>query len=66
MSEIVSMHIIATIHSDFKEKFGIPRQSRLVEELEASIFIISLIQILNIHRPLLMMEYSGSLLRLWE
>ena len=37
MSETVSMHIIATIHSDFKEKFGIPRQSGLVEELEASI-----------------------------
>lgn len=28
---------IATIHTDFKEKFGIPRQSGLVEELEAVI-----------------------------
>ena len=29
------MHIIARIHSDFHTKFGIPRQSGLVEELEA-------------------------------
>ena len=27
------MKIIARIHSDFKEKFGIPRQSGLVPEL---------------------------------
>lgn len=31
------MKIIAKIHTDFKEKFGIPRQSGLVEELEATI-----------------------------
>lgn len=31
------MKRIAIIHTDFKEKFGIPRQSGLVEELEASI-----------------------------
>ncbi len=31
------MKIIARIHSDFKEKFGIPRQSGLVEELRAKI-----------------------------
>lgn len=31
------MKKIATIHTDFKEKFGIPRQSGLVEELEAVI-----------------------------
>lgn len=29
------MKIIARIHSDFKQKFGIPRQSGLVEKLEA-------------------------------
>jgi len=37
MAETVSMKIIARIHSDFKEKFGIPRQSGLVEELESYI-----------------------------
>ena len=31
------MKIIARIHSDFKEKFGIPRQSGLVPELKAKI-----------------------------
>lgn len=33
----VSMKTIARIHSDFPEKFGIPRQSGLVESLEASV-----------------------------
>lgn len=37
MAQTVSMNIIAHIHSDFCEKFGIPRQSGLVEELEAMI-----------------------------
>lgn len=37
MPEIITMTKIATIHSDFKEKFGIPRQSGLVEELRAAI-----------------------------
>lgn len=31
------MKIIARIHTDFKEKFGIPRQSGICEELEAKI-----------------------------
>lgn len=31
------MHVIARIHTDFPEKFGIPRQSGLVEELKAEI-----------------------------
>lgn len=31
------MKIIARIHSDFPEKFGIPRQSGLVEALEATV-----------------------------
>ena len=33
----ITMKVIAHIESDFKEKFGIPRQSGLVEELEARI-----------------------------
>jgi len=33
----VSMQVVARIRSDFKTKFGIPRQSGLVEELEAAI-----------------------------
>ena len=33
--EQLTMHIIANIHSDFPTKFGIPRQSGLVEELTA-------------------------------
>ena len=35
--EQLTMHIIANIHSDFPTKFGIPRQSGLVEELTAQI-----------------------------
>ena len=31
------MKVIAKIHTDFKEKFGIPRQSGITEELEAKI-----------------------------
>ncbi len=34
---IITMKRIATIHSDFPEKFGIPRQSGLVRELQARI-----------------------------
>ena len=34
---MIPMHIIATIRSDFPTKFGIPRQSGLVEELKATI-----------------------------
>ena len=37
MSQEFSMTPIAHIHSDFAEKFGVPRQSGLVEELEADI-----------------------------
>lgn len=35
--ESVCMNIIARMHSDFPEKFGIPRQSGLVDALESSI-----------------------------
>lgn len=37
MSELSQLKIIARIRSDFTEKFGIPRQSGLVEELKATI-----------------------------
>jgi len=37
MSELSQLKIIAHIRSDFSEKFGIPRQSGLVEELKAVI-----------------------------
>ena len=34
---MIPMHIIARIHSDFPTKFGIPRQSGLVEQLRATV-----------------------------
>lgn len=34
---MIPMHIIARIRSDFPTKFGIPRQSGLVEELKATV-----------------------------
>lgn len=37
MIEKYELKVIATIKSDFKSKFGIPRQSGLVEELKAKI-----------------------------
>ena len=37
MAEQSTLNIIARIHSDFPTKFGIPRQSGLVEELRATI-----------------------------
>ena len=37
MSEQHTIQVIARIHSDFSTKFGIPRQSSLVEELRAQI-----------------------------
>ena len=37
MSEVSQMKIIARIHSEFAEKFGIPRQSGLVEQLRATV-----------------------------
>lgn len=35
--ETVEMKIIARIHTDFASKFGVPRQSGLVEELQATV-----------------------------
>lgn len=37
MSEQIPMKVIAHIHTDFSDKFGIPRQSGLVPELEGVI-----------------------------
>lgn len=37
MSETISMHLIGRIHSEFATKFGIPRQSGLVEALRATV-----------------------------
>ena len=37
MSEQHTLKVIAHIRSDFPEKFGIPRQSGLVEELAATV-----------------------------
>ena len=37
MDSTVPMHIIARIHTDFASKFGVPRQSGLVEELRGEI-----------------------------
>lgn len=37
MSEMLSMPIVARIRSEFPTKFGIPRQSGLVEELQAEV-----------------------------
>lgn len=37
MSESFEMKVIARIHTDFTTKFGVPRQSGLVEELESEI-----------------------------
>lgn len=37
IKEVISLKIIARIHTDFKEKFGIPRQSGIAEELLAKI-----------------------------
>ena len=37
MTEQFPVKIIARIHSDFPSKFGIPRQSGLVQELRATI-----------------------------
>ena len=37
MESVYSMQVIARMHSDFPSKFGIPRQSGLVPELEATV-----------------------------
>ena len=36
MSQAYSMRVIARIHSDFSSKFGVPRQSGLVDALEST------------------------------
>ena len=39
MSETISLRVIARIHNDFTEKFGIPRQSGLVPSLRSRIIL---------------------------
>ena len=39
LEEFFAMRIIARIHSDFPSKFGIPRQSGLVDTLQASVIL---------------------------
>ena len=41
MAEQHTLRVIARIHSDFPTKFGIPRQSGLVEELRWRVFLTS-------------------------
>ena len=36
--DTVNIQVIARMHSDFATKFGIPRQSGLVEALRSTIF----------------------------
>lgn len=58
-----TMKVIARIHSDFQEKFGIPRQSGLVPELEARIVFEP--EYRNPHTVMGLEEYSHIWL-LWE
>lgn len=37
MMEMIQMHVIARMHSDFDTKFGVPRQSDLVPDLKSTI-----------------------------
>ena len=37
MEQLYPMHVVARIHRDFSSKFGIPRQSGLVDALEATV-----------------------------
>ena len=37
MDETFSMRVIARVHSEFPSKFGVPRQSGLVEDLESTL-----------------------------
>ena len=37
MSELHTLKVLARIRNDFPDKFGIPRQSGLVEELTATV-----------------------------
>ena len=37
MEQVFPMQVVARIRSDFSSKFGVPRQSGLVDDLEASV-----------------------------
>ena len=63
MAEEIAMKVIARIHTDFPEKFGIPRQSGLIEELKSTIVFEPEFRDANALRGL--EEYSH-LLGSWE
>ena len=69
----ISMNIIATIHSDFPTKFGIPRQSGLVEELTAQIVFTPEYRVPEAVRGLeefshiwLVWQFSGAVRESWS
>lgn len=37
MADTIKFHTIAYMHSDFQEKFGIPRQSGMIDELKSTV-----------------------------
>ena len=39
MAEEIAVKVIARIHTDFPEKFGIPRQSGLIEGVKPFLFL---------------------------
>lgn len=39
MSETAELNIVAHIHNDYQEKFGVPRQSGLVEEVTSAVVL---------------------------
>ena len=59
----VTMQVVARIRSDFKTKFGIPRQAGLVEELEADIVFEELYRDPNAVRG---MEGFSHLWLIWQ
>ena len=51
MSESMTVHIIARIRSDFGAKFGIPRQSGLVDSLTARVIFEPELSLIHISEP---------------
>ena len=67
------MKSIARIHSDFPAKFGIPRQSGLVEELQALVVMEPEFRVAEAFRGLegfshiwLIWQFSGALRNTWS
>ena len=40
MKDNISLNIVATIHTGFRSKFGIPRQSGLIDSVHAKIVFL--------------------------